>query len=226
MWLVSDVIGHHVTGQWCHRTCDWSAMSCDWSVMSYDIMWLANYVNWVYMYTPSVMASANLDLSPACTPAAISFIFGVTISPEFLRTWVLWPLVVDNLFSGVTGLWVACWAITVGSTRLHLAGPNNNLYPRLCMFPWHLQCDHIINCVTRRHNGGDVREATASVLLLTNSCRKWIMDTVSLVPRPCPAFRHLQYGKAVEPGSEARTWLHWPKIYTYIFCYWFNTDAS
>ena len=146
MWLTNDVLWHHAT-------------------------------NWVYMYThpPSVIASANLDLSPACTPAAISFIFGVIISSEFLRTWVLRPLLVDNLFSGVTGLWVACWAITVCSTRLHLASPNNNLYPRLCMFPWHLQCDHIINCVTRRHNGGDVCEGTASVLLLTNSCRKWVM---------------------------------------------------
>ena len=163
-------------------------MSCDWSVMSYNIMWLVSDViehhvtgQWcqlsLHVYPPSVMASANLDLSPACTPAAISFIFGVTISPEFLRTWVLWPLLVDNLFSGVTGLWVACWAITVYSTRLHLAGPNNNLYPRLYMFPLHLQCDHIINCVTRRHNGGDVHEGTASVLLLTNSCRKWVTDT-------------------------------------------------
>ena len=126
------------------------------------------------------MASANLDLSPACTPAAISFIFGVTISQGFLRTWVLRPLLVDNLFSGVTGLWVVHWAITVCSTWLHLAGPNNNLYPRLFMFPLRLQCDHIINCVTRRHNGGDVCEGTASVLLLTNSCRKWVMDTVTL----------------------------------------------
>ena len=189
MWLASGVIWHHAT-------------------------------NWVYMYThpPSVIASANLDLSPACTPAAISFIFGVTISQEVLRTWVLWPLLVDNLFSGVTGLWVARWAITVGSTWLHLAGPNNNLYPRLCMFPWHLQCDHIINCVTRRHNGGDVCEATASVLLLTNSCRKWVIDTASLVPRPCPAFHRSQYEKAVEPGNKARTQLHWPKIYMHISC--------
>ena len=58
----------------------------------YLFIYLSIYlsIDLLTMYPPSVIASANRERSPACTPRAISFILGVTMSPECMGTRVLY----------------------------------------------------------------------------------------------------------------------------------------